>query len=108
MGLDLVYPSGQAERSIRFTDAEWACIDRLRTVAQAMIDTLFNASEFGRAVRVPAEELAGAADAVLQLLHDRPDMQPATYQWRAGVYPAGTQPWGEGGGGARGGRGTDR
>jgi hypothetical protein len=100
MGLDLVYSSGRAKRSIRFTDAEWACIDRLRAVAQAPVDTLFNVPDFGRAVPVPAEELAGAVDAVLQLLRDRPDVQPATYQWRAEFLPGSTQPDGTWNGGA--------
>jgi hypothetical protein len=100
MGLDLVYSSGQAERSVRLTDVEWACIDRLRAIAQAPIDTLFNVPDFGRAVPVPAKELASAADAVLQLIRDRPDLQPATYQWRAQFLPGTTQPDGRWNGGA--------
>jgi len=100
MGLDVVYSSGQVERSVRLTDAEWACLDRLRATARPPVDTLFHVPDFGRAVPVPAEELAGAADAVLQLLRDRPDVQPATYQWRAQFLPGTTQPDGRWNGGA--------
>jgi hypothetical protein len=100
MGLDLVYSSGQARRSVRFTDAEWTCIDRLRAVAQAPIDTLFDVPDFDRPVPVPTEELVDAADAVLQLLRDRPDLQPETYQMRMEHFPNSAQPDGEWQGGA--------
>jgi hypothetical protein len=100
MGLDLVYSCGQVERSVRFTDAEWTCIDRLRAVAQAPIDTLFNVPDFGQPVAVVAEELVEAAGAVLQLLRDRPDLQPATYQMRMEHFPNSAQPDGEWQGGA--------
>jgi hypothetical protein len=91
MGLDVVYSCGQAKRSIRFTDAEWACIDRLRAHVPASIDALFNVPDFGRPVPVPNEELIAAADTVLELLRDRPDLQPITYQIRMEFFPGGTQ-----------------
>jgi hypothetical protein len=100
MGLDLVYSSGEAEHAIRISDAEWAYIDRLRDLARGPIDTLFNAPDFGETISVAAEELAGAVDAVLQLFDERPDLQPASYQWRAEFLPGGTQLDGRWNGGA--------
>ena len=95
MGLDLMYSSGQAGRSIRFTDAEWVYIDRLRAVAPTPINTLFSVADFARAVQVSAEELIAAVDALVQLLRDRPDLQPTTYQWRAEFLPGSSAPDGK-------------
>lgn len=100
MGLDLVYSAGSDQQTIRLTDAEWACIERLRSVAQAPVDTLFNVPDFGEPVSVPAGELVAAVDAVLTLFRDHPDLQPATYQMRMERLPVGDQPDGEWRGGA--------
>jgi hypothetical protein len=92
MALDLVYCSGDAEYSVRFTDAEWACIERYRTVAPDSIDTLFNTDAFGQPVPVLADELAEATAALLGLLKERPDLQPMAYQMRNERLPNSDQP----------------
>jgi len=100
MGLDLVYASGAAKQAVRFTDAEWACIERLGTVASTHVEALFNAPVFGEPVPVAANELLAAVDALLALLRDRPDLQPSTYQMRMERYPLTGQPDGTWQGGA--------
>jgi hypothetical protein len=100
MRLDLVYASGDAEHSVRFTDAEWACIEQLGTVAPAQVEILFDAPDIGEPMAVAAEEMVAAFDALLALLRDRPDLQPATYQMRLERYPFSGQPDGTWQGGA--------
>jgi hypothetical protein len=100
MGLDLIYTCGPAELSLRFTDAEWACLDRLRAVAEEAVDLLTNADDFGDPVTLGADDLAAAARAVAALLRDRPDLLPGTFQMRMERLPVTGEPDGRWQGGA--------
>lgn len=103
MALDMTYTSGEHAQSIRLTDVEWECINRLIEVDRTAVGTLFHVRDFGEPIQADRQELIIATDSILALLRTRKDLMPTTYEMRVEFYSKELGPDGHWCGGGRGG-----
>ena len=85
MSQDLTYHAGDATYAHRASRSDWQLITFLREHLPDEIGALFDVPALGESVRVAADTLAAAADAVLALVADRRDLLPYTYQFKEEV-----------------------
>jgi hypothetical protein len=92
MGLDLVYKCGNLDLPTRFSMADWRTIDQLRSHLPDAIATLVDVPALGEEATVPLGALRDAAERVDDLLRDRPELLPHTYQFRCENFVVAGQP----------------